>query len=216
MDILEEIQKNLIGGKYAQVAELTRSALDAGLLPDTIIHEGYLRGMEAVGQRFKAQEIWVPEVLMAAKAMNMGMEILAPLIKGQPKENRGKVVIGTVKGDVHDIGKNLVKIMLNGTGFTVVDIGVDASPQKFVNAAIGEEPDIIGMSALLSTSIPRIGDTVKALRQAGIKKPYKTIIGGAAVSQQVANDFGADAYAFDAAIAVEKVKELMGKLREGK
>ena len=214
LDILEEIRTNLMKGKYTSVVDLTRAALDSGVSSSRIINEGYIRAMEIVGTRFKAQEIWIPEVLMAAKAMNMGMEVLAPLIEGQPKEDKGKMLLGTVKGDVHDIGKNLVRMMLSGNGFTVVDIGVDASPQKFVNAAIAESPDLIGMSALLSTSSPRVGDTVAALKQANLKKPFKTIIGGAAVSQRVADDFGADAYAADAAIAVDKAKELMKKLAE--
>ena len=212
LDILEEIRTNLMKGKYTNVVDLTRAALNSGVSSYQIINEGYIRAMEIVGARFKAQEIWIPEVLMAAKAMNMGMEVLTPLIEGQPKEDKGKILLGTVKGDVHDIGKNLVRMMLSGTGFTVVDIGVDASPQKFVNAAIAESPDLIGMSALLSTSIPRVRDTMAALKQANIEKPFKTIVGGAAVSQRVADDFGVDAYAADAAIAVEKAKELMGKL----
>ena len=211
-DILEEIRTNLMKGKHADVVDLTRAALDSGVSPSRIINEGYIRAMEIVGTKMKAQEIWIPEVLMAAKAMAMGMEVLAPLIEGQPREAKGKVLLGTVKGDVHDIGKNLVRMLLAGTGFTVVDIGVDVSPQKFVNAAITELPDLIGLSALLSTSIPKIGDTLAALKQANIEKPFKTIIGGAAVSQQVADDFGADAYAVDAAVAVEKAKELMEKL----
>lgn len=213
MEILEEIQKNLISGKYEKVAELTQSALDSGLAPDTIINDGFISAMEVVGKRFKAQEIWVPEVLMAAKSMHMGMDVLAPLIeKGKGQDNIGKIVIGTVQTDVHDIGKNLVRMILIGTGFEVVDIGVNVPPQKFVDAAIAEEPDIIGMSALLSTSIPKVEETVTALKQAEIKKPFKTIIGGAAVSQQIADDSGADAYAEEAGIAVEKAKDLMKQL----
>jgi methylmalonyl-CoA mutase cobalamin-binding domain/chain len=213
MEILEEIQKNLISGKYNQVAELTQSALDSGLAPNAIINDGFISAMEIVGKRFKAQEIWVPEVLMAAKSMHMGMDVLAPLIeKGKGQDNIGKIVIGTVQTDVHDIGKNLVRMMLSGTGFEVVDIGVNMPPQKFVDAAIAEEPDIIGMSALLSTAIPKVEETVTALKQAGIKKPFKTIIGGAAVSQQIADDSGADAYAEEAGIAVEKAKDLMKQL----
>ena len=210
MEILEAIQKNLMSGKYQKVAELTQSALDSGLAPNTIINDGFISAMEIVGKRFRAQEIWVPEVLMAAKSMHMGMDVLAPVIeKAKGQDNIGKMVIGTVQTDVHDIGKNLVRMMLTGTGFEVVDIGVNVPPQKFVDAAIAEEPDIIGMSALLSTAIPKVEETVNALKQAGIKKPFKTIIGGAAVSQQIADDSGADAYAEEAGIAVEKAKDLM-------
>lgn len=216
MENLSKIQEALMAGKVGEIKEIVQSCLDSRLTPQTIINDGFIPGMAEVGKKFKSMEIWVPEVLMAAKTMQLGMDVLAPLVeKTGGLKKVGKVMLGTVYGDSHDIGKNLVGMMLSGGGYEVVDIGENVSADKFVEDAIKIQPDIIGMSALLSTAIPRIKETVTALRNGQISKPFKTIIGGAAVSQLTADESGADAYASDAAVAVEVINDLMKMISTG-
>lgn len=204
-----EISAAVIAGQEARVKELTRAALDSGADPLAIINEGLIAGMTVVGTRFKAGQMFVPEVLMSARAMNGGMELVKPLLVGKEVPSAGKVVIGTVKGDLHDIGKNLVAMMLESAGFTVVNLGVDLAPEKFVQAIQQHQPQIVGMSALLTTTMLGMKDTIEVLKEEGLRDKVKVIIGGAPISQDFANEIGADGFAPDAASAVELCKQLL-------
>ena len=210
MNLLNELRQNLMEGKFARVEELTRAALREGVGVREILNEGLISGMNVVGEKFKENEIFVPEVLMAAKAMRAGMTVLEPLLASGGIKALGTVILGTVEGDVHDLGKNLVGVMLKGAGFEVIDLGIDVSPQKFVDAGREKGAQLIGMSGLLSTSMPIMKVTIDALATAGMKDKVKTIIGGAPVTQRYADSIGADAYAKDAGSAVYKAKELLG------
>ncbi len=212
MNIKEEIAENLRYGEISKVAELVQQALNSGLSWDVVLNEGLFAGMEVVGRLFKEEEIYVPEVLKAARAMEAGQEVLEPVMlgAGAGKKKLGKVVLGTVWGDVHTLGKGLVETMLKGAGFEVVDLGVNISAEKFVEAAISEKAQIIGMSALLTTTMPYLETTIEALKEAGLGGQVKTIIGGACVTQEYADKIGADAYGDNAGEAVENAKELLG------
>jgi len=211
MDVLPAITENLRRGEAAKVAELVQKGLDDGLNWDVILNQGLFAGMEVVGKLFREEEMYIPEVLMAAKAMNAGIKVLEPLMAEAGGEKKiGKVVLGTVKGDIHNLGKELVGIMLRGAGFEVIDIGVDVSSEKFVEAAISEKAQLVGMSALITTTMPYMRTTIEALEKAGLKGQVKTIIGGACVTQQYADEIGADGYSEDAGAAIEKAKELLG------
>lgn len=210
MNELKEIGENLINGQAPKVRELTQAALDKGIEIEKILNEGLIAGMMEVGERFKREEIYLPEVLFAARAMKAGMEVLEPLLLSAGAQPRGKIILGTVKGDVHDVGKNLVGIMLKGAGFEVIDLGVDIAPEKFIDVAKEQGARLIGMSALLGTTIPVMKSTIEALEAAGLKGQIRTMIGGAIVSQSYADKIGADGYAPDAASAVDKAKELLG------
>ncbi len=207
--VTEEISKALIVGDAKTVGELTRRALDEGLEPGVVLNEGLIPGMNEVGRRFKASECYVPEVLIAARAMHTALDILKPLLSDSGVEPIGTAVIGTVQGDLHDIGKNLVGMMLEGAGFQVVDLGVDVWPQKFADAVKENKPDIVGMSALITTTMPAMKTTIDVLREAGIRDHVKVIVGGAPVTQRYADEIGADSYAPDAATAVDRCKELI-------
>jgi len=207
---LVEISEALINGKAPVVVELTNKALAEGKTPQEILNGSLIPGMDVVGKKFKANEFYVPEVLVAARAMQGGLNILKPLLAKAGVKQIGTIVIGTVKGDLHDIGKNLVSMMLEGAGFKVVDLGIDVSPEKFVNAAVENSAQMIGMSALLTTTMPSMKNTVEALRVAGLAERIKTIIGGAPVTQKYADEIGAQGYSPDAASAVDKAKELLG------
>lgn len=210
MNELKEIGENLINGQAPKVRELTQAALDKGIEIEKILNEGLIAGMMEVGERFKREEIYLPEVLFAARAMKAGMEVLEPLLLSAGAQPIGKIILGTVKGDVHDVGKNLVGIMLKGAGFEVIDLGVDIAPEKFIDAAKEQGARLIGMSALLGTTIPVMKSTIEALEAAGLKGQIRTMIGGAIVTQSYADKIGADGYAPDAASAVDKAKELLG------
>lgn len=210
MNELKEIGENLLNGQAPKVRELTQAALDKGIEIEKILNEGLIAGMMEVGERFKRGEIYLPEVLFAARAMKAGMEVLEPLLLSAGAQPIGKIILGTVKGDVHDVGKNLVGIMLKGAGFEVIDLGVDIAPEKFIDAAKEQGARLIGMSALLGTTIPVMKSTIEALEAAGLKGQIRTMIGGAIVSQSYADKIGADGYAPDAASAVDKAKELLG------
>ncbi|MFQ5988145.1 MAG: corrinoid protein [Dehalococcoidia bacterium] len=210
MNGLKEIGENLINGQAPKVRELTQAALDKGIELERILNEGLIAGMMEVGERFKREEIYLPQVLFAARAMKAGMEVLEPLLLSAGAQPRGKIILGTVKGDVHDIGKNLVGIMLKGAGFEVIDLGVDIAPEKFVDAAKEQGARLIGMSALLGTTIPGMKSTIEALEAAGLKGQIRTMIGGAIVTQSYADKIGADGYVPNAASAVDKAKELLG------
>lgn len=210
MDILQEITENLQKGEASRVAELTQKGLDEGLSWEVILNNGLFKGMEIVGGLFREEEIFIPEVLMAAKAMEAGQKVLAPQMAGAGGGKIGKVVLGTVKGDIHNLGKNLVNVMLKGAGFEVIDLGVDVPAEKFVDAATSEKAQLVGMSALLTFTMPYMRTTIEALQKAGLEGQVKTIIGGACVTQQYADEIGADGYAENAGEAVAKVKELLG------
>ncbi len=205
----ENLCNAVISGDDAKVKEITQKLVDAGSKPLDIINQGLIAGMDIVGPRFKSGEMFVPEVLMAAKAMNEGIEIVKPLLGQECMPSFGKVLIGTVEGDLHDIGKNLVAMMLDSSGFTVDNVGVDITPAQFVEHVKKDNPDIVAMSALLTTTMNKMKDTVEALKEAGIRDKVKVIIGGAPISHKFAEKIGADGYAQDAASATELCKKLL-------
>ena len=210
-DILKSIQVALTKGDRSGVAGLTKEALDKGLSVKEILEDGLIKSMNAIGEKFKANEIFIPEVLIAAKAMHSGIAILEPHFTACGIKPAGKVVIGTVKGDLHDIGKNIVSMMLKGACFEVVDLGIDVPPGKFLEIVQTKSPDIIAMSSLLTTSMGAMRDTIKVLKESGLRDRVKIIVGGAPITQVFADSIGADSYAKDAATAVDKAKELLKK-----
>ncbi len=210
MEVLEQISGLLQQGDDEQVLELTGKAIAKNIPPKDILDEGLISGMNVVGERFKNHEIFLPEVLLAARAFYAGMDQLKPLLIKGDIPSLGKIVIGTVQGDLHDIGKNLVGILLRGAGFEVIDLGKDVPPEKFIETAKGEQAEIIGMSALLTTTQPAMKTVIDLLQKQGLNAQIKTIVGGAPVSEEFASGIGADAYAYDAASAVERVKRLVG------
>jgi 5-methyltetrahydrofolate--homocysteine methyltransferase len=208
MDILEQVAQELELGEDENTAAAVRKAIDQGINPRHILDNGLIKGMNRIGGKFKNHEVFLPEVLLAAKAMHAAMEILKPLLIRDGIPSKGKVVLGTVQGDLHDIGKNLVGIMLKGAGFEVIDLGYDVTPELFVETAKREEVSIIGMSALLTTTMPVMKKVMELLQKENLKGKIKTIIGGAPLSQAYAEEIGADAYGYDAANAVECVERL--------
>ncbi|MCL1888205.1 MAG: corrinoid protein [Kiritimatiellaeota bacterium] len=196
-------------GRAPEVKQLVAKALEDGVDPAAILNEGLLSGMGQIGEKFKKNEVYVPEVLIAARAMKMGMEILKPKLIAAGVEPVATAVIGTVKGDLHDIGKNLVAMMYQGAGFKVIDLGIDAGPDKFVAACKEHNCDIIGLSALLTTTMPSMKEIIEGVRAAGFRN-VKVIIGGAPVTQAYADEIGADGYSPDAASAVTLGKKLLG------
>jgi 5-methyltetrahydrofolate--homocysteine methyltransferase len=212
-EVLAKMAEKLIAGDIDGVVDLTQEALNGGIAPPDVLENGLLAGMDVVGQRFKANDMFIPEVLRCARAMHGAMEILRPLLSENDAVRPGKLVVGTVKGDLHDIGKNLVGMMFEGAGFEVVDIGTDIDVQSFVEAVKEHKPDIVGMSALLTTTMPKMGETINALKEAGIRDQVKIMIGGAPVTSAFGDEIGADAYASNAASAVDKAKELLGRTR---
>jgi len=205
---LNAIAESLIKGDRDAVRTLVQEALDEGVAGEDILNEGMTAGMDVVGTKFKNNEFYVPEVLIAARAMHAGMEILEPVLAEAGVKPIGTVLVGTVKGDLHDIGKNLVGMMLRGGGLNVVDLGIDVSPEQFVEKAQSEEADIVALSALLTTTMPQMKNVIDALKEAGVSS--NVMIGGAPVTQNYADEIGADGYAPDAASAVDKARELLG------
>lgn len=205
MSVLDDLKQAIISGKRDEAKEVTQRALDEGLDARSIVVNGIAAAMEVVGEKFKANEFFVPELLIAQRAMKESLNMLS----GTPIDYVGVVVIGTVKGDLHDIGKNLVGAMLEGAGFKVVDLGVDVSPEQFVSASQENSANIIAMSALLTTTMGSMRDTVAALGEAGLREQVRVLIGGAPVTQSYADEIKADGYAADAASAVEKAKGLL-------
>jgi 5-methyltetrahydrofolate--homocysteine methyltransferase len=206
---LKVLSESIIKGDQKTAVEITRAAINENMAPEQILNEGLISGMNVIGARFKKNEVYIPEVLIAARAMKMAMELLEPKLVAAGVKPLGKCAIGTVQGDLHDIGKNLAAMMLKGAGFDVVDLGVDVSTQKFVEKARETKAKIIGMSALLTTTMPAMEKTIKALKDAGIA--VKIMIGGAPITQAYADKIGADGYAPDAASAVDLAKSLIGK-----
>ena len=209
MGSLDEIKTALINLDIPQVQCNIRQSLAEGLSPAAILEEGLIAGMNIIGTRFKEGDIFMPEVLVAAKAMHIGLDILKPLLIGAENQGKGTVVIGTVKGDLHDIGKNLVGMMCEGAGFEVRDLGKDLGPEAFVEAVKKYEPDIIGLSALLTTTMRGMEQVIKALQEAGLRDKVKVIVGGAPVTQAFATQIGADGYASNAAAAADLARKLV-------
>ena len=207
--ILEQISTAVIEGDMDEIQDLTEDALDDGLKADEILNKGLMPGMDYVGVEFKAGNMFVPEVLRSAKTMQSSMDILKPLLAESGVKMVGKVLLGTVKGDLHDIGKNLVGMMCEGAGFEVKDIGKDIAPEQFVEAVKEFEPDVVGMSALLTTTMRAMESTIKVLEEAGLRDKIKIMIGGAPVTQAFADQIGADGYASNAASAAELAKKFV-------
>jgi 5-methyltetrahydrofolate--homocysteine methyltransferase len=210
MDHKAVIFRGILEGDMPAVQEATQAALDAQQAPADILNEAMIPAMDEVGRLFEENEYYVPELLIAARAMKAGLAILRPHLVATGIEPKGKVALGTVKGDLHDIGKNLVGIMVEGAGFEVIDLGVDVSPDQFVKAVADQGAQIIGLSALLTTTMPSMQRTIEALKEASLRDSVKVIIGGAPVTQKYADEIGADGYSRDAAAAAKLVKHLLG------
>jgi 5-methyltetrahydrofolate--homocysteine methyltransferase len=209
MELLRHMSEALQNGDSVKVAALTGQAIKEGILPKNILEKGLITGMNIIGEQYKNHEIFLPEVLLAAKAMYAGMDVLKPFFLKEEMPTLGKVVIGTVQGDIHDIGKNLVGIMLKGAGFDVIDLGRDVEPKEFIEVATREKANVIGMSALLTTTMPVMKDVILLLKKEGLDGKIKTIIGGAPVSSDYAHHIGADAYGYDSVNAVECIRKLI-------
>ena len=206
---LQEIAEKLIVGKADEVRSLVKEALDEGQDVSKILNEGLVAGMSVVGEKFKKNEFYVPEVLIAARAMKAGMELLNPILLEKNIKGVGTMVLGTVRGDLHDIGKNLVGMMLEGAGFEVIDLGVDVPSEKFIQAAKEKNANLVGLSALLTTTMLAMKDVTQAVEKEGLKGKVRVMIGGAPITQDYADEIGADGYAPDAASAVDTAKELL-------
>jgi 5-methyltetrahydrofolate--homocysteine methyltransferase len=214
MTNLAELAEAVINGDHVRAGDLTRQVIARGISPKAILDDGLIAGMGVVGDRFREHEIFLPDVLLAARAMYAGMDLLKPLLVRDGIPSIGRVVIGSVRGDLHDIGKNLVGIMLKGAGFEVIDLGHDVPPERMVTTAVEQDASVIGMSALLTTTMPVMGEVVELLRRQRHDGRIRTIVGGAPVTDAFAREIGADAYGFDAAsavTAVDVVKDLVGR-----
>ena len=203
MVIMSEISEQLQMGKWKQVKELVQKALDEGASAERILNEGLLAGMQVIGEQFKNNDVYIPEVLVAARAMNAGVQVLKPYLAGSGIQAAGRVCIGTVQGDLHDIGKNLVKMMMEGKGLEVIDLGTDVAPETFVKTAMEQDCQIICCSALLTTTMGVMEDVVKAAEEAGLRDKVKIMIGGAPVNEAFCRKIGADVYTSDAASAAD-------------
>ena len=203
--LLQELSENLINGKADRVKELAQQALDQGIAAKEVLDNGLVKGMEIVGEKFESNEFYLPELLVAARAMYSGMEVIKPQLAESDVGGKGTLIIGTVKGDLHDIGKNVTVMMFEGAGFKVVDLGADVTPERFVEE-VRKHPDcIVGMSALLTTTMIHMRETIVALQEANLRDKVRVIIGGAPITEEFANEIGADAYAVDASTGVKKV-----------
>lgn|SRR4030043_197084 len=208
MSILEQIKEGVIAGNAKNVKEYTDRAVAEGLEVSVILNDGLIAGMNVIGTLFKNNEVYVPEVLIAARAMHTGLAVIKPLIVSAGIKEKGIVAIGTVQGDLHDIGKNLVIMMLEGAGYKVIDLGVDVPVEKFIGVVEEQHPQIVGLSALLTTTMPQMQEAVRGLQP--YRDRVKTIVGGAPVTEKFAREIGADGYAADAATAVERMADLIG------
>ncbi|MBW1960918.1 MAG: corrinoid protein [Deltaproteobacteria bacterium] len=209
MAVLDEIKEATIAGNRDKTVEAIDKALTEGISAADIIQKALIEAMSVVGEKFKNNEIYVPEMLIAARAMKSGLEKLKPLMVGEEVKSLATVVLGTVKGDLHDIGKNLVGIMMEGAGMKVIDLGVDIAPEKFAEAVKNENPEFLGMSALLTTTMPAMKETIAVLDNERIRGNVKVLVGGAPVTQKFADEIGADGYAENAAEVVDKVKAML-------
>ena len=212
-ELLRQLYDYTLVGNGPEVLGLTRQGLELGLGPETLLYEALIPSLEEVGARFERGDFFVPEMLIAGKAMAGALEILRPLLAETGAQTIGKIVMGTVKGDVHDIGKNLVNIMFEGAGFEVIDLGVQVAPEKFLDAIREHQPDIVGFSAFLTTTMPMFKANINVLEKAGVRDQVIVMVGGAPVTQEYADVVGADGYAADASAAVVRAKELLGRRR---
>jgi corrinoid protein of di/trimethylamine methyltransferase len=210
-DHVETIKSAVISGKHAEIKSLVQSALDAGLDPNTIINDALIPAMDVVGKDFGSGKIFVPEMLVSAVTMKAGVDIVKPLLAGGQSQSRGTVIMATVKGDLHDIGKNLVTMMLEGAGFKVIDLGVDLSVEKLIEQVKAIRPDILGLSALLTTTMPEIQKVIGELKAQGLRDKVKVMVGGAPVDRTFAEKIGADGYGADAGSSVDLAKALLQK-----
>lgn len=209
MEILQKISEELQKGNFQEMPRLVGEALKANIPPSKILSDGLVAGMDIVGEKFRRDELFMPEVLISARAMQAAMDVLRPKLVETGAKLAGKIVLGTVKGDLHDIGKNLVGMLMEGAGYQVIDLGIDVPSEKFVAAVKTSRPNILGLSALLTTTMPKMKEVIESLTEAGIREQVIVMVGGAPVTERFAQDIGADAYAPDAASAVEKVRELL-------
>lgn len=209
MSLLDDLLKSVINGDLNATQDQVRAALAENLPPEKILTDGLIAAMNEVGKLFENNEFFIPEMLVSARAMRGGLAILRPKLAAEDIQPIGKVVIGTAQGDMHDIGKNLVGMMLEGAGFEVIDLGVDVSPEKYVAAVKEHQPDLVGISALLTTTMPRMQDVLLALQAAGLRGTVKVMIGGAPLTAQYASDIGADIYAPDAASAAQRARQMI-------
>lgn len=205
----QDLADAIIRGDNVKSKEIAQKLVDQGIDPGEILNEGLVPGMDVVGRKFKANEMYIPEVLIAARAMHAAMDVLKPLLTETGAPTKGTVVLGTVQGDLHDIGKNLVGMMLEGAGFTVVDLGVDVPPEKFVEEVKKNKAQLLGLSALLTTTMPAMKDVIEAIRANGEAKGTRVMVGGAPLTQEYADSIGADGYAPDASSAVDLAKQLL-------
>lgn len=210
MPTLNDLSQSVINGSIDQVKDQVNQLISSGMNPIEIINQGLIAGMNVVGARFKVGDMFVPEVLMSAKSMSSGLELVKPLIAEKDLQSQGKILLGTVKGDLHDIGKNLVAMMMESGGLEVINLGIDVPPEKFVDAVREHNPQIVAMSALLTTTMPGMKETIELLEEEGLRDQVKIIVGGAPVSKEFASSIGADGYAPDAASATDLCKELIG------
>ena len=208
--IFEQLSTAVLEGDSTASAEITQQGLDEGLEPQELLNNGLIVGMDEVGVRFRRGDMFVPEVLMSAESMASGMKLLRPLLAESDTKMAGKILMGTVEGDLHDIGKNLVSMMCEGAGFEIVNIGFDAAPAKFIDAIKEHQPDIVGMSAMLTTTMRAMGHTIKAIEEAGLRDQVKIMVGGAPVDQEFADRIGADGYGANAPSSADLAKQLVG------
>jgi 5-methyltetrahydrofolate--homocysteine methyltransferase len=208
-EIITDLKEDLYNGKVDEVSAATQKALDEGMSAGEILNQGLIAGMDVVGRDFKSGELFIPEVILCARAMHAGLEVLRPLLIETGDVSQGKVVIGTVAGDLHDIGKNLVSMMLEGAGFEIIDLGTDVQPDQFVEIVRAEGADLVGMSALLTTTMVSMKSTIDALNEAGLRDSVRVLVGGAPVTANFAEQIGADAYAADAVAAVDTARSLI-------
>lgn len=209
MEILQKISEELQRGNFQEMPRLVEEALKANLPPSKILSDGLVAGMDIVGEKFRRDELFMPEVLISARAMQAAMDVLRPKLVETGAKLAGKIILGTVKGDLHDIGKNLVGMLMEGAGYQVIDLGIDVPSEKFVESVKANKPNVLGLSALLTTTMPKMKEVIESLTEAGIRDQVIVMVGGAPVTEKFAKDIGADAYAPDAASAVEKVRELL-------
>ena len=212
--ILQEISEKLQRGKAKDVSALVTQALESGLAPDVILNEGLVAGMNVIGDKFRNNQVFVPEVLVAARAMNAGLKILKPALSGAGVEPLGTAVICTVKGDMHDIGKNLVKMMIEGQGIACIDLGVDVDPQTLVDTVRDNDVQLVCLSALLTTTMHGQKDVIDALSAAGLRDKVRVMVGGAPITKEFADQIGADCYTLDAATAAQEAKRLIQEMRQ--
>jgi corrinoid protein of di/trimethylamine methyltransferase len=210
-DILETIKEMVVGGKYNDIEKQVQRAVDNGIDLNRLINDALISAMDIVGKQFAASEIYVPEMLVSAKTMKQGLDIIKPLLQSGEAENRGTILMGTVKGDLHDIGKNLVIMMMEGAGFKIIDLGVDVKIEDLIDTVKKEQVDVLGLSALLTTTMPEMQKVIEALEEAGLRNQLKVIVGGAPIDQRFADKIGADGFGADAVEAVQLARELVAE-----